>query len=174
MPQEQDNRPDAPSIGGGGTTETVVTKRTTPGVVGVLNYIIDEVQASDTHMPLPAKHGDSILQCLNNLYEYTSQLDWLLSSEAEQVIQETAAEVGLGPHDQPTEEQVHALNVALMSKLPKFDLFSTTEEAVEYWMHAALAIVLSMPGPIVTDGTGSNTPGPTAPFNPGTTPRESQ
>lgn len=155
------DQPDAPSIGGGGTTETAVTKRTTPGVVGVLNYLIDKknTQLEEARTPIPKmSHGDSVLQCLNNMYESTLYTGWLLSEEAATALAEARDAAGeqlgidLSGSATLTHEAANLIVKLLLPRVPKFDLFSTTEEAVEYWMRQALMLVEEGSGPSVNPG----------------------
>lgn len=129
--------------------ETAVTKRTTPGVVGVLNYLIDAKNRENLDEGMPTmSHGDSVLQCLNILYESEFFRHWRHSDEgqaAHSEAEESAVEqLGLDPEIELTDEQenmVYALtNKLFLQRVPKFDLFSTTEEAVEYWMRRALQL----------------------------------
>lgn len=139
----QDNRPDAPSIGNGGTTETVVAKRTTPGVVGVLNYLIDDINTQSGSDDYKMSHGDSVLQCLNILYEYMLFTQWM-DSEYDEAHVEAAEQLGIELTGGLTLDQENLLDALtaklLLQRAPKFDLFSTTEEAVEYWMGRALQL----------------------------------
>lgn len=126
--------------------ETVVTKRTTPGVVGVLNYLIDKanVRALDTGMPAMS-HGDSVLQCLNIMYESELFTQWRHSDEGKGAMSEAeeaaVEQLGLDPEVEWTNEQQSMVNALadklFLQRIPKFDLFSTTEEAVEFWMGTA-------------------------------------
>lgn len=121
------------------------TQRPTPGVVGVLNYLIDILngQTEEAHTPIPKmSHGDSVLQCLNILYESALYARWLSSDDGQATrseAEEAAVEqLGLDPEVDWTVEQQSMVDTLtdklFLQRVPKFDLFSTTEEAVYYWM----------------------------------------